>query len=45
MLEQKKTKLDSGGPDQRYSIKYQPTLPKIKFQVSLYAGTIIEYEA
>ena len=26
-------------------IKYQPTLPKIKFQVSHYAGTIIEYEA
>ena len=31
-------------PDQRLSIKYQPTLPKIKFQVSLYAGTIIESE-
>ena len=37
--------LDSGGPDQRQSIKYQSTLPKIKFQVSLYAGIIIESEA
>ena len=44
MLEQKKTNSKIPvGPTK--DIKYQSTLPKIKFQVSLYAGTIIDSEA
>ena len=45
MLEQKKPTVRFRWARQKIEHQVPTTLPKIKFQVSLYAGTIIESEA